>query len=72
MIDQENRPVVIDGRNGFQDEFTNKMASTLKPLYFMLCPAYIDVFMIEELKWSTTLPILLFHSLRLGSGSKNF
>ena len=69
MIDQENRPVVIDGRNGFQDDFTNKMASTLKPLYFMLCPAYIDVLMLEELKWSTTLSILRFHSLRLGSGS---
>ena len=60
MIDQKNRPVVIDGRDGFQDEFTNKMVSTLKPLYFVLCPIYIDVFILEELKWSTTLPILFF------------
>lgn len=60
MIDQKNRPVVIDGRNSFQDEFTNKMMSTLKPLYFMLCPADIEVFMLEELKWSTTLTILPF------------
>ena len=69
MIDQKNRPIVIDDRDDFQDEFTNKMVSTLKPLYFMLCPAYTDVFMLEELKWSTTLPNLLFRSLRLRSGS---
>ena len=64
--------MVIDERNNFQDEFPNNIASPLKPLYFILCPAFIDVFMLGDLKWGTVLPFPCPPSLKIGSGSSNF
>ena len=56
MIDQKNRQLAVNESEDFQDEFTKNIEFTRKPLYFILCPAFIDIFMLENLKWSGAFP----------------
>ena len=53
IIDQRNPDRGIDSAETipFFEVLSERALDTLKPLYFLLCPPLIDVFMLQELKW---------------------
>ncbi|KAL8794974.1 MAG: hypothetical protein Q9195_002556 [Heterodermia aff. obscurata] len=56
VADQINREMSESGVANFQEEIPSTPIGTLKPLYYLLCPPCISIFLLNEQKWSTTLP----------------
>ncbi len=63
IVSQQHRPMADTQPEEFQGSFSRIEKSALKPIYLLLCPPVIAIFLLQELEWSMASPVLEFIAL---------